>query len=157
MAIKRRRSYFINPPFQTKMILASFAITIPLIGLFYWAYSHFVSLFVEKIETIDQNSATILIGFFSEIEYKLKLVIMLGTLVLLIFNFVVFLVLSHAIAGPIEKLKNHLRKKAQNEVTGPFVVRSTDFFSELPEFVNEVFRDSPKNASSNVDSTPEKN
>lgn len=143
MAIKgRRKSYIINPEFQTKMLIASFAITLPIVFLFYIAYSYFIRLFVERIEMMDQNTAMSLIGFFSQIEFNLKIVVVVGTVILLIFNSFFFLYLSHAIAGPIEKLKNHLQMKAQNENTGPFVIRSSDFFSELPPFVNEAFKDS---------------
>lgn len=123
------------------MILASMVATIPIVILFYTAYSHFIRMFIQKIEEVDQSNASVLINFFMSIEGDLKLVVFGGTLILLTFNALFFLVLSHAIAGPIEKLKAHLQKKAQNEPTGPFSIRSSDFFSELPEYVNAVFKD----------------
>lgn len=140
--MKRRRSYFINPPFQSKMLIASFVITLPIISLFYLAYNYFIRLLIERIEMMDQATSMALIGFFSQIEYNMKMIVVMGTVMLLVFNSVFFLLLSHAIAGPIEKLKGHLKKKAENQETGPFTIRASDFFAELPPLVNEAFKDS---------------
>ncbi|HXH76388.1 MAG TPA: hypothetical protein VNJ08_15560 [Bacteriovoracaceae bacterium] len=58
---------------------------------------------------------------------------------LMIFNFLLLLgvgfVISHRIAGPVQKLKNHLADPAQPD---QFKLRENDFFKELVPIVNEI-------------------
>jgi hypothetical protein len=124
------------------MIIASLVVTGPFIALFMLVYRYFITKLIEKLDYMDENTALSILGFITEAEHQMKIVILVGTVVILFGNILVFLYLSHAIAGPIEKLKGHLKRKANNEKTGPFITRSSDFFPELPPLVNKAFGDS---------------
>jgi hypothetical protein len=93
----------------------------------------------DQIEFTDKALAVPMMNFIQGATTKFNLVVSIGTLVLIILNLFLFTVISHAIAGPIEKLKIHLTKKANGEQTGAFFIRKDDFFAELPEYVNKAF------------------
>jgi hypothetical protein len=45
-------------------------------------------------------------------------------------------VLSHKVAGPLARLRRHMRKVAKGEHSGPVVFRDGDFFGELADAYN---------------------
>jgi hypothetical protein len=137
----RRRKFLINKVFQYKMLLISFVITGPIVLIVYLSYRFFVNSLIDRVEILAPGASREIMSALVELGSTMRVLMLVGVVTLLTFNAVVFLFLSHAIAGPIEKLKGHLRRKANNEKTGPFSIRTSDFFPELPAVVNEVFKD----------------
>lgn len=154
MSFFKRRRYFINPNFQGKMIIISLMMTVPIVVLFSAVYSHFMNILLQRAEVLDPLFAESFIRFIAEFERELKFQVIAGTLIILVFNAIFFLFLSHAIAGPIEKLKAHLLKKAEKQKTGPFKIRATDFFPELQDVVNTVFKEEDNQGPSEGDRSP---
>lgn len=72
--------------------------------------------------------------------------------VALFFSTFVMLVLSHRLAGPIVRLRNHL-VRVNNSKGKPEALsfRSGDFFSELPALVNKALKVSPTSTHKAVD------
>jgi hypothetical protein len=139
-----RRTYLINKPFQFRMIIASLMLTLPTVALFYVAYQRLIKTLLVRLDGIDQSIAEPILELISQIESEIKLTIILGTIAIIILNAIFFLFLSHAIAGPIEKLKGFLQSKIDRVPTGPFRTRTTDFFSELPDLVNGALPEEPR-------------
>lgn len=141
MSKVKRTLLLINKEFQLKMIFISVILIGPVITLCYFSYSYFINSLVEKIALLDDSTRNSLISFIREEDQHMKTIILIGTLFIAIFNAMFFLILSHSIAGPIQKLQQHLIRKANNEITGPFATRKSDFFSELSKTVNDAFKD----------------
>lgn len=141
MITLRRTTYLINRPFQVKMLVLSFMVTGPMISLFYYTYIYFINSLLTKLEFIDVDMAASFAGYLTELNHNMRLILVSGTIILVLFNSLFFVLLSHSIVGPIEKLKTHLAKKIKGEATGALSFRSTDFFVELPELVNTAFGD----------------
>ena len=123
------------------MIIISFVIICPIILLNYFSYTYFFNKIIEKISSFNNEQALPFISYLEEIDERVRLWIYIGTFLVILFNSVIFLFLSHSIAGPIEKLKNHLIKKEKKIETGPFVIRESDFFPEIAPIVNKAFND----------------
>lgn len=137
--VKRSR-YLINKPFQLKMLLISFCNTTPVIVFFYQSFSFFITQFNEKIQTLDPVARESMASTLVEYTNQIKIILVVGSLIILIINMVLFLLVSHSIAGPIDKLKNYLSRRANNETQEPYVTRKNDFFPELADVVNSAFR-----------------
>jgi hypothetical protein len=137
----RRRTFIINRPFQTKMIIASLLISIPQMILFYASFYFFMQGLRDQLDFTDKILSLPLREFVENADLKMTTVVLVGSFLIILSNIVVFVFLSHAIAGPIEKLKSHLTKKSLGEATGPFFVRKSDYFTELPDYINKAFKD----------------
>ncbi len=137
----KRRNYLINKTFQFKMMIVSIIVAIPFLVFLYVIHTALNAILLNRLEALNQQTAEMVLSLMGEIEGSLKILISIGIALVAFINMIFFLFLSHAIAGPIEKLKAHLKRKSNNEDTGPFVMRTSDFFPELQDVVNECFKD----------------
>ncbi len=53
--------------------------------------------------------------------------------------FIICIIFSHKIAGPIHKLKTHLQSMRSGEVVRDITFRQSDYFSELADEFNKTF------------------
>ena len=78
--------------------------------------------------------------FYNEFQEKTMFVFMISVGVSFLLAFVVGLVVSHRIAGPLVKLKNHLQKVANiEEKDHPIYFREGDFFRDIADTYNLRF------------------
>jgi len=131
----KRRIYLINPRFQLKFS-------------FYVCVILFISSMIYPLTIYD-----IMSGFINYVlannpalttalqEQKKSLIIIL-TLWQIGFTGLVFIIcilFSHKIAGPIHKLKLHMQAIREGEVIRDVTFRKSDYFSDLAEEFNETF------------------
>jgi hypothetical protein len=62
----------------------------------------------------------------------------LSAVITMIFSTFVTIMLSHRLAGPVVRLREHLKRYAQTGEYHPLSFRKNDFFSDLPEVVNKA-------------------
>ena len=141
MSRQKRTRLIINRPFQFKVLLIALAATGPI--YLFFAYMNWLMVYslVEQLHLLPEVGPDHVMEFIKETEGKMKIFIFAGSISLIVINAGFFIMLSHSIVGPIEKLKGHLIRKANNEPTEPFRIRSSDFFTDLPPLVNAAFKD----------------
>jgi hypothetical protein len=130
------KNYLINPPFQLKL-LGYFAVlfVITTLSLYSTLYLFFWR-FKEKALKVGIPEGHV---FFEYLTYQQSDMeqLFIGLAALNLFLLLAAgLILSHRIAGPIHKLKRHLRKEASP--SEPFKLRENDFFRELEPIVNDL-------------------
>ena len=128
MAFYKRNIVLVNPGFQLSfsLIVCSFI---------------FISSLIYPIVLMD--FLTELMNRFPEIQANMKLaqndlIIFLGTIQLLFMAmvFIFFIFLTHKIAGPMHKLKNHLANIRQGAPITPLSFRDGDHFHDVAEEVS---------------------
>lgn len=79
--------------------------------------------------------------FYNEFQDKTLFVFGISLILNFFFAFIIGLVLSHRIAGPLVKLRKHLVKIADpNEKDHPVYFRDGDFFKEIADAYNLRFK-----------------
>jgi hypothetical protein len=128
LAFYKRSIFLVNPAFQLNFTLIVCSII-------------FISSLIYPI---------IIMDFFTELSVRLPeisanvklaqtdLILLLGVIQLLFISmvFIIFIFLSHRIAGPMHKLKNHLANIRQGGAITPLTFRDGDHFHDVAEEVS---------------------
>jgi len=128
LAFYKRSTFLINPPFQLRF-------TLVVCGLL------FISTLIYPF---------LLLDFFNELvrrnpsaaanveEAKTEFIIFLGIIQLVFMGFVFLLLIfmTHKVAGPLYKLKNHLAAIRQGEPITPLTFRDGDHFPDVAEEIS---------------------
>ena len=128
MAFYKRSIFLVNPAFQLNFTLIVCSII-------------FISSLIYPIILMD--FFTELSVRFPEISANMKLaqtdlMLFLGVIQLIFISmvFIIFIFLSHKIAGPMHKLKNHLASIRQGGAITPLTFRDGDHFHDVAEEVS---------------------
>ena len=128
LAFYKRSIFLVNPGFQLSFSLIVCSII-------------FISSLVYPIIVLDL--LTELMNRFPDIQEKMKLaqtdlIIFLGVIQLIFISmvFIMFIFLTHKIAGPMHKLKNHLANIRQGGPITPLTFRDGDHFHDVAEEVS---------------------
>ena len=136
---RRLSNILIDPKFQFKMLgyfIALFLIST--ISLYSTTFLFFYRL-KEKALNVGIPDGHIFFKFLGNQQHDLDKLF----LSLTIFNFFLLMgvgfIISHRIAGPIYKLKKHLRQISEmSEESEEFKLRESDFFHELEPLVKDL-------------------
>jgi hypothetical protein len=145
--MKFRLKYFIYPQFQSSLLLANILSNLIVFALI---YSQIYSLF-ESLESTG-HSINLPQGhiYFQFIEMQKSNIIwstlMFVTLSILLTS-ILTLWFSHRLAGPLVRLKKHLSETIQLGQYHELNFRKGDYFSDLPEILNEAIKRIKKNES----------
>lgn len=128
MAFYKRSVFLINPPFQLKfslivcsIILISTLIYPVIIYDFFQLVSATTPGVTEKIAAT-RNELIIYLVFIQ--------------VVITILTFIAFIFITHKIAGPLYKLKNHLASIREGQPITPLTFRGGDHFQDVAEEVS---------------------
>lgn len=125
LAFYKRSVFLINPSFQLKfsLIVCSVVVVSTMI---------YPIIIYDFFNLITQNSPSISSAVLSaKKDMILYLIIIQAVITLLVF--IIFIFLTHKIAGPLFKLKNHLNGIREGNPISPLVFRHGDYFQDVSE------------------------
>jgi len=128
LAFYKRSVFLIDPSFQLKFSLA----VCSLVFLSSLVYPLLLWDFFQEITTNQGPVSDKIIHAKNEFLIFLVVIQLLFTGVI----FIMFIFLTHKIAGPLYKLKKHLSKIREGEPITPLVFRNGDHFSDVAEEVS---------------------
>lgn len=128
MAFYKRSIFLINPKFQLGFSL----IVCSIIFVSSLLYPLFMMDFFNELKNIYPDMA-------EGLEQSKSQIIMLLAVIQIVFNllvFVIFIFLTHKIAGPMHKLKMHLSQIREGAAITPLAFRDGDHFQDVAEEVS---------------------
>ena len=135
-----RKTLLINPKFQLSLIAYLNFVSISIIAIFYGAVTYFFWRLNQMGQAAGLPPTHVFYEFLHDQRRVMNGVFLITALVAFVVIFVSGLVLSHRIAGPIERLKSHLARVTDGETEAELTFRERDYFDDLPEPVNRLIR-----------------
>jgi signal transduction histidine kinase len=128
LAFYKRSTFLINPSFQLKFSLIVCSIIFLSTLVYPVIIFDFFNVFVAQNPSAVQNV----------VNTQRNLIIFLFVVQLIITTlvFIVFIFLTHKIAGPMFKLKNHLASIREGNPITPLTFRNGDYFADVAEEVS---------------------
>lgn len=128
LAFYKRSVFLINPAFQLKfsLIVCSIILISTLI------YPIIILDFFQMVASHNPSLASNVLSAKEDLIFYLVFIQVVITLLVLI----IFIFLTHKIAGPLFKLKNHLARIRNGEAITPLTFRNGDYFPEVAEEVS---------------------
>lgn len=127
MAFYKRSVFLINPSFQLKFSLIVCSIILISTLIYPVIIYDFFKLMVSTIPNVPPG----LVAARNELVTYLVFIQIIITLL----TFVVFIFITHKIAGPLYKLKNHLAGIREGQPITPLTFRNGDHFHDVAEEV----------------------
>lgn len=131
-----RRQFLINKRFQLAFMAFMFCVSLGVNFIFTIAINSAFRRFEEWGRAIGTAPDHAFFGFLKEQHSVLNWVLIFTFIASSIFILSVGLLFSHRIAGPIERLRRHLRARRPGEAEVPIRFRKGDFFQELASDYN---------------------
>lgn len=128
MAFYKRTLFLINKNFQLKFSLIVSSIVIISTSIYPFIIYDFFNILTLKNTKIPEN--------IINAQREVILYLFLVQLIVAVLVFVFFIFISHKIAGPLYKLKNHLISIREGEPVSPITFRSGDYFDDVADEVN---------------------
>lgn len=135
-----RRKLLINKKFQLSFLTYLVVSALSVVVIFYaanWAFFY-------KFETLGRTAGLppdhVFFLFLRDQARTMNVIFAVTSVVTVLFHVSVGLVLSHRVAGPLLRLRNHLTKIAEGAPDSPVNFRKKDYFQELPEAYNKRFK-----------------
>ena len=144
MINKKRSKYLINPKFQFKFIFYTLVPSFFCLIVFYISLSIYFSMLVNHGVEMQLPLEH---PYFSLLKDQQKLMnsLFISSAVFSMFFFVGWgILISHKIAGPLYRLTNFFKNSNGERFEGKLSFRPGDFFSEIPDAVNEWINKSQK-------------
>ena len=132
----KRRVFLINPRFQLFMLGYNIVISLVAIGVIWFANSHFFSDFYQKGEMLGLPKDHVFFQFIQMQQSDMNEWFMIVCLAMVGIMAVSGLLISHKVAGPLYRMRNHMRDVATGKTSGDLNFRKGDFFQELPPLYN---------------------
>lgn len=128
MSLYKRSVFLINPGFQLKFsLIVCFVILIPTL-IYPLIIYDFFDLLAKNAPEISAKLASV--------QTDLVIYLFLVQLVITVIVLIVFIFLTHRIAGPMFKLKSHLTKIREGGPISPLTFRTGDYFHDVAEEVS---------------------
>ena len=129
----RRRHFFINKPFQAKFFIGFVLLLVLQAALIAMFFTHFAGKTLTTGYsggqfTIDKTSRFFLVSFVG--------IVLVAGISIAIAGTVVFILLSHQIAGPLYRFEKSLEEIARGDLTGRIHLRKTDQLKKLQSALN---------------------
>lgn len=127
LAFYKRSTFLINPSFQLKfslIVCSIIAISTVIYPIIIYDFFQLVSASMPKVT---EN----ILSAQSELIYYLVLI----QIIITILVFIVFIFVTHKVAGPLFKLKNHLSAIREGGPIRPLTFRDGDYFRDVAEEV----------------------
>lgn len=151
MKKQRRTKFIVYPKFQYTLIIVNLMtlslFTFATFNLIYFSFNKLISTGNEAGLNPSHPFFTFVENQRSEIFTTLGI----GLTVFFILSSIVITYFSHKLAGPLVRLKEYLIAEKHNHKQSPLEFRKNDYFSELPEIINNALE--KKVDSNNIDNT----
>lgn len=134
----KRKKFLINPRFQLTFIAWMFMTVFVVMGVFYGACSYFFNLYLAQGQKIGLPPGHVFFSFIWDQYHLMQIIFLVSIIIIFFVIFLVGLLLSHRIVGPIHRLKIHFQKIAQGDFTHlELNFRKTDHFQDVSDAYND--------------------
>ena len=142
---RKLQNFLIYPQFQIRLILIIMAIALiaPVMILCFQTYSFHIQIQNGQMMNLPETHPYFV--FYNEFQQRSFFVFSVSLGITFVLALLIGLVVSHRIAGPLVKMKNHfLAVGPGGETDHPIYFRDGDFFRDLAETYNLKFKNQKK-------------
>lgn len=136
----KRKHWLIYPSFQFALIRGTTAV----LAVCILASIIAVRLSFSRLHLLARQTSWVQKHTYTELllyqERQLYLWLFMGAIVAVILSYVITLIISQRLAGPVRRLKRHFEKTGDSGEWSPLEFRKYDYFQELPGIVNSAIR-----------------
>ena len=136
-----RKRLLIQPKFQTSFIAGLNLISLSIIVVFYVALNLSYRRFERLGAAADLPANHVFYEFLHQQEAMMNHVFLITAAISSCALLVLGLILSNKIAGPIERMKDHLDQVVSGETESELQFRAGDYVDDLPDRVNRLIRE----------------
>lgn len=136
LAAPRRKKFLINPRFQLTCVYYMSAISGIAITILYLSNFYFFWKFQKMGADLGIPGNSVFFQFIGGQRVLMNDITVITSIVLLILIFIVGILFSHRISGPIHRLETHMRRIADGTGHDHVRFRKSDYFPELAEAFN---------------------
>ena len=137
--MKRRLNYLIYPQFQLSLLLVNFIANIFLFGFLKTRILFYFHSLIQRGQDAGLKEEHIFFKFINNQLNTLDNEFLLALIISLLFSSILTLWLSHRMAGPIIRLRNHLTQTIVDGSYRNVKFRKNDYFQEIPDLLNRAF------------------
>lgn len=134
---KGRRNLLINPKFQLSFLAYTLGVSVVTIGFFYLADAYFFWKFSQLGQGLGLPPNHVFFQFLDEQKSSKNFYYGVTAGVSVAVLGVWGLLLSHRVAGPLYRLKKHLKSVSDGSTSSDVRFREGDFFQEVADAYNE--------------------
>lgn len=135
----RRRKYLIHRKFQFTIIGFNLLIALLMLSAFFIENIYVFSTFTGP-EYEELIGGSIFFELLEEDRAKMKIALLITSVVTLAVMVIGGLVLSNRVAGPVYRIRNHMDDVMSGKTDRKLKFRTKDFFPELAESYNNFLR-----------------
>lgn len=142
---RKFKNFFIYPQFQTRLILMILGISLiaPLVIFCFQFYSFQIQISNGQMMNLPDTHPYFV--FYNEFKQASFFVFCISISLSFLLSLIIGTVVSHRIAGPLVKLRQHLEKVSKDPSLDTKInFREGDFFLELAEAYNLKFKKNTK-------------
>lgn len=133
---RQLKNLIVNPQVQYKLIMIFVGLFFITTSTLYSTFYLFFWRFKEKALSVGIPEGHVFFNFLSDQKSSLDSLFISIAVINLLLLIIVSIVVSHRIAGPIQKLKIHLA--AMDHDAEDFKLREDDFFNDIGPVVNKL-------------------
>jgi methyl-accepting chemotaxis protein len=134
----KRKVYLINPKFQLN-IVGKFAIFSMLnIAIFYSCFYAFYSKFYNKGLSLGLPKNHAFFVFLSDQKYIFDSIFVVASAISILALIIFGILLSHKIAGPMYRMRMHLKSCGEEKTFKQVKFRKGDYFTDVQDSFNEM-------------------
>jgi methyl-accepting chemotaxis protein len=138
--MKARKVLLINPRFQLTFIAFAVGIAVVETGIFYAATRAFFSRCRSEAQAAGLSQNHIFYQLLSDQELLFGAILVGACVVASLTVILVCLYLSHRVAGPIHRMRQHIAAVAEGKTENDVHFRKRDFFPELAVSFNLLMK-----------------
>jgi hypothetical protein len=131
-------SYLLFPGFQLTIICYALAASVVIIGTFYFTNHYLVSEFIAQGKSLGLEPTHPYFIFMTEFQKIVNKVFWWTLAMTFLLLPVGGIFLSHRVAGPLHRLREHMKGLAQGKSFKPVSFRKKDYFQELVKPYNDI-------------------
>jgi len=128
LATYKRSIFLIDPKFQLR-----FSLTVA--SLVFLTSLIYPIIFMEFVDELSKLTPALADHFHSS-RNQLVLFLMILQIILTVIVFIIFIFMTHKVAGPMYKLKTHLSNIRDGKTITPLSFRNGDYFQDVAEDVS---------------------
>lgn len=135
---RRVRNFLIFPKFQLTLVFLNLFVMTVNFGLIFYQVADSFSKLTTMADSLRVPKYS---SFYNLLDYHQNLIwnqLVIACVLIYIFSFIITVVVSHRVSGPIHNLKNYFQKIAETGEVGELKFRGRDYYGELPELVNKA-------------------
>lgn len=147
MDIRKIRNYLIFPKFQLTLVFFNLLVMTVSLGLIYRQITDSFAQIIDVAQRIGVPEGAAYFDVMAQHQELILSKLYIAAAIIYILCFVGTVMISHRVAGPIYRLKQHLIQTVKTGKADTLHFRKGDFYGDLPELVNQAFKEVEKGPS----------